>query len=86
MLGQKMEHRKRTPLYENMHKGILPEKDPNSLPKTRILSVKKIRLPRSVLGTTFFCFKFKYKNGAKVLKNHKILEWCEGKNVKLEKL
>ena len=25
------------------------------------------------------------KNGAKVLKNHRNLEWCKGKNVELEK-
>jgi len=30
------------------------------------------------------CMKF-CKNGAKVLKNHRNLEWCKGKNVELEK-
>ena len=32
-----------------------------------------------------FYFVFEKKHGAKVLKNHKILEWCKGKNVELEK-
>ena len=34
----------------------------------------------------FSVFEFSSsKNGAKELKNHRILDWCKGKNVKLEK-
>ena len=43
---------------------------------------------RSVViwSTSFSVLRFfSAKNGAKELKNHKILDWCKGKNVKLEK-
>ena len=40
-----------------------------------------------VIWSTFFSVLrfFSAKNGAKELKNHKILDWCKAENVKLEK-
>ena len=45
-LGQKREHRKRTPLHENMHKNCLRKVRTN-----KDNQYQKVRLPRYVLGT-----------------------------------
>ena len=66
---------------------ICGPEDPQDLPGELTGSRRTYSQILGNLGDLFFSVLgfSSAKNGAKELKNHEILDWCKGKNVKLEK-